>query len=307
MAKRKKRKQTGTSRNFRGIQGNNEYLKKKEHIQSHKSGDYALMQQDVAPRHKELAAKWVLNELSFGSGAGLILDAGSSCWKLWKETAKAIEAGDYPHLTIYTNNLFVLDEWRENSYKPQIRSTKVKIFGWELDCSHRAFYGGTDEVRQRLTDKNFRPWAVFIGTSGIEFGGKDGILFGYHADEAELQIKKILFQCKTRMRIILATPQKIGYAGGIVFDILDVKGLDTTAPLYLVTTAPDQEEKSHQKQFYEARRIYKSEAMQQKIRESGLSFHWIILDPKTGIIREELKILPLESPKRAQRSSKTKR
>jgi hypothetical protein len=267
------------------------------------------MQQDVAPHHKELAAKWVLDELSFGSGAGLILDAGSSCCQLWKETAKAIVSGDCAHLTIYTNNLLVLDEWREGSYMPQIRGTKIKIFGWELDCSHRAFYGGTDEVRQRLTDKNFRPWAVFIGTSGIEFdgGGEGGIFFGYHADEAELQIKKILFQCKTRMRIILATPHKIGYAGGSVFDILDVKGLDTTAPLYLVTTAPDQEEKSYKEQFEEARRIYESKPMQQKIKESGLVFHWIILDPESGTLREDLRIPPLESPKRAQRISRKKR
>lgn len=297
MVKRKKRKHSDTFDNSGGIQGNHEYLKKKEYIHSDESGDFARMQQDVAPRHKELAAKWVLNELSFGSGAGLILDAGSSCWQLWKETAKAIEKGDCAHLTIYTNNLLVLDEWREGSSKPQIRGTKVKIFGWELDCSHRAFYGGTDEVRLRLKDKNFRPWAVFIGTSGIEFSGEDGILFGYHADEAELEIKKILFQCKTRMRIVLATPHKIGYAGGSVFDILDVEDLDTTAPLYLVTTAPDQEEKSHQEQFNQARRIYESKPMQQKIKESGMEFHWIILDPKTGILREDLKISPSKSPK----------
>ena len=131
MAKRKKRKQPDTPRNIVGVQGNNKYPPQGKYIHSNESNDFARMQQDVAPHHKELAAKWVLDELSFGSGAGLILDAGSSCCQLWKETAKAIVAGDCAHLTIYTNNLLVLDEWREGS-TPRSEVQRSRFSGGSL-------------------------------------------------------------------------------------------------------------------------------------------------------------------------------
>lgn len=193
---------------------------------------------------------------------------------------KRISGTKLSHLTIYTNNLLVIEDWRQRIHMPRIRETKVRLIGWELDISHMAFYG-TEDAKKKIMDPDFRPSVVFIGTSGIEFDDK-GLLFGYHADEAERSFKQLLFQCNTKVRVILATPGKIGYAGGLVFSILDLPGLHKQAPLYLVTVAPTSSNKTQTgRQFQEAEARFK-EAVEGRIKESGLMFSWVILDPETG-------------------------
>lgn len=146
--------------------------------------------------------------------------------------------------------------------------------GSVFDDEHLAFYG--EAVKEVLMAGHFRPSVTYVGTSGLEFDDRAGILFGYHAGEAELQVKEYLFECPTKTRVILATPNKIGVAGGLAFDVLKSAKLDTRAPIYLVTVAPEPGTESEE-QFAEARKIFLGDSIQSKIRDKKLEFHWVTL------------------------------
>ena len=148
-----------------------------------------------------------------------------------------------------------------------------------FDAEHQAFYGKS--VRTSLMSPNFRPSAVYIGTSGIEFDDRAGILLGYHAGDPEKDVKMALFQCPAKARVILATPRKISNAGGRVFDVLSVPELDVRAPIYLVTTEPEPKT-TEEKLFNQALKVFKSKKIQNAIRDKGIKFHWIIVDRKSA-------------------------
>lgn len=253
--------------------------------------DFALAQLEVDPKEKELAARWAVCHLPLTSGAGIVLDAGTSCLAVWESLVEQICTGRLAHLLVYTNNLLVLEHWRDHVSTPQIRETKVKLFGWELDPSHMAFYGSED-ARKKLLSDSLRPSIVYIGTSGIEFDAHRGILFGYHQDDAEREIKELLFKCYAKTRIILSTPSKMGQAGGQVLNLLSIPHLDAEAPIYLITTRPKPgERKKIKDQFDRAKKTFASPEIQNAIRQKGIDFHWIVVDPESGEVPKELEHL----------------
>lgn len=239
---------------------------------------FALAQRQVDPDDKDLAAEWVATDLPLTNGAGIFVDAGSQCMAVWKAIVGQIEKNQFANLAVVTNSLLVLQDWPDSLTKiPQLQGTTVEPAGEIFDAPHLAFYG--EAVRTKLTSPHFRPSAVYIGASGIEFDEQAGILLGYHAGEPERASKELLFQCSCKdARVILATPKKIGNPGGRVFDILSVKGLDPKAPIYLVSAEPKADSVEERQQFEAAKRVLQGETMVSKLREKGLTFHWITLD-----------------------------
>ena len=257
---------------------------------------FVFKQFQVLKDEKELAGLWARDHLRPSDGDGVVFDAGTSCLTAWKVIAKQIEDDTLSHLQIQTNNLLILLDWLKKRASVPILQTHVRIYGSELDPEHMAFYG-TEEARATLMDTSFRPMLVYIGTSGIEFHGEEGILFGYHAGRPEREIKELLFQRPTETRVILATPNKIGRAGGQALNVLDIKGLDKRAPIFLVTTAPPgRAEKAIKDRFDRAKAIFKGKKIQSAIGDAGLDFHWIILDPENGDVPKVLEHLRAPDP-----------
>lgn len=241
---------------------------------------FAIAQSRVDSEDKRLDALWVSQHLRLQNGAGIIIDAGSSNLEVWRAIVDQIEDNQFAFLIVYTNSYQVLEHWRKRLDSRQVQQTNVQLIASKLDAEHLAFYG--PEVVQKVMNPGFRAMNVYIGTSGIEFDEKSGsICFGYHGPREERDFKELLFQCKARRRVILATPRKIGFAGGRVFNVLDVKGLSTEAPIYLVTTNPESGSKQEE-QFERAKNVFKSETMEQAISAKGLTFHWVTVDNDNG-------------------------
>jgi hypothetical protein len=238
---------------------------------------FALAQRQVDPDDKALAAEWVATDLPLTNGAGIFVDAGSQCMEVWKAIVGQIEKSRFANLAVVTNSLLVLQDWPTSLTKiPQLQGTTIEPAGEIFDAPHLAFYG--EAVKTKLTSPHFRPSAVYIGASGIEFDEEAGILLGYHAGEPERASKELLFQCPCKdFRVILATPKKVGNPGGRVFDILSVRGLDPKAPIYLVSAEP-KAGSPEERQFEAAKRVLQSERMKMKLLEKGIRFHWITLD-----------------------------
>ena len=258
---------------------------------------FAIAQSRVDPQAKQLVASWVSQHLHLKSGAGIIIDAGSSCLEVWRAIVDQIEDNQFAFLTVYTNSYQVLEHWRDRLNNRQVQQTNVQLIGSKLDAEHLAFYG--QEAVDKVMTHDFRAMNVYIGISGIEFDEEGRILVGYHADEPELQIKKLLFQCHAQKRIILATPAKIGFAGGRVFNVLDVKGLNTDAPIYLVTINPEKGSKE-EKQFKQAMRVFQSKAMEHAISNKKMVLHWITIDHKNDGVPKMIAHLVL--PKNSKRN-----
>lgn len=240
---------------------------------------YVDTQRDVDPEPKRLVAEWVSQHLKLGNGAGLIIDAGTSCLTAWEVIVEQISSGELQFLTVYTNNYLVLDAWWKNAY---IGKTNVEIIGSVLDADHMAFYG--NEAVAKVMAGNFRAMNVYIGTSGIHFDPHQGrILFAYHASDAERTIKELLFQCDANRRIILATPGRVGSASasGRYFDVLNISNLNTRSPIYLVTVNPE-EGTAEEEAFDKAKEAFRSPAMEEKIGQKGLVFHWVTIDRHNG-------------------------
>lgn len=234
---------------------------------------FAIAQMNIDSEDKALVARWVETEIPLRSGAGIFLDAGSSCLAVWKEIVEAIRNNRYSNLTVYTSSLMVLQSWSEQQIVPQLLGTNLVLAGDEFDAPHLAFYGAA--VTRKLLDGDFRPFSVYIGVSGIDFD--DGIFLGYHAGDLEKQAKEALFRCPAKTRVILATPAKIGNAGGRVFNLLAMKGLDTRGSIYLVTTSPEPGTEE-EKRFNKAREVFLGDGVQHALRAAGVQFSWIILD-----------------------------
>lgn len=255
----------------------------KDEIPEGTTRGFVFQQLDVDPDEKALAACWAVQELPLKNGAGIILDAGSSCLKVWEEIASRIKSRGLAYLTVYTNNLLVLDNWRTRVN--DLGGTNVGLLGWKLDVAHMAFLG-CEEAERRLMEPAVRCSTVFVGTSGIEFDERGRILTGYHA-EGERDIKELLFKCYARNRVILATPSKIGFAGGHVIDILAVA--DPCAPIYLVTSEQGGQ-KDVESEFANAKRVIKAPSFEKTLRDKRIEFHWVILDKKTGKEKEHLRV-----------------
>jgi len=248
---------------------------------------------------RQLVAEWAVREgIRPNDGSRIVFDAGSSCLAVWERLLEEIRHYRLRFLTICTNNFRILEKWGEDAGTGSlpVRDTRIELFAsQELNPEHLAFYG--PEARGKLLDPNFRPFVVYIGTSAIEFH-KKSIFFGYHGPEAQREIKELLFKCHaTRARVILATPAKIGCAGCHVFDILSVEGLETEAPIYLVTAAPGSKTPDETRDYFDrAKDIFRSEQLQAAVANRGLQIKWVILDPENDGIPKVKEILsaPME-------------
>ena len=213
------------------------------------------------------------NEIPLANGAGIYLDAGSQCFFVYEEVRDLIKETRLANVTMFTNSFMVLESWKSDHLIPQLRGTEVEMAGDIFDAPHLALYGHA--LPAKLLSGRFKPAAVYIGTSGIEFED-DRVLLGYHAGDLEAEAKMVLFKCPAKARVILVTPQKIGNPGGRVFDILSVDKLDTRAPIYLVTAAPESGEQEGQ--FRRAQDIFKGKSMREALIRKQMPMHWITLE-----------------------------
>ena len=233
---------------------------------------WANIQKDADAIRKRLVATWAARNFRLRGGSGVYFDAGSSCLSAWEELAKQIVTDGHPsQIQVVTNNLMILNHFA-NDPSPLLHGTRMSSVGEYFDVLHQAYFGPAIETR--LRSGVFCPDVMYIGTNGIGFGEDGALLFGFHADEPELEVKQLLFAnpCKAKARVILTTPPKIGNPGGTVFDILKLKELDCRSPLYLLTTAPTDEEREA---YEDALRIFRTDTMQNAIRDRKLNFRWI--------------------------------
>jgi hypothetical protein len=274
-------------------------LKREEyHDQDTKKMPYVIEQMGLDAKDKLLVATWVALHLCLKDGAGILLDAGSACFQMWEKIVGQIHGGDLRFLVVYTNSFLVLENWGKRLTSPGVQRTLMELTGTKLDWEHLAFYGPV--AIQKVMNPGFRATNVYIGTSGMEFDEKTGsIRFGYRGPGDEPEWKELLFKCRASRRIILATPRKIGEAGGRAFNILDTQDLFTDAPIYLVTTNPEKGSE-YEKQFKQALDAFQSEAVEQAIVSKGLEFHWITIDRESNDVPK--KLYEIEVSKRAKES-----
>jgi hypothetical protein len=241
---------------------------------------FALAQLESEAPEKGAVSTWVDDHYPVTPGAGLFFDAGSQPFKQWEKTLQRLVSGEISHIGVVTSNSQILNSFQEHNLVPALRGTTVAIAGDQFDAEHLAFYGR--QARERLTSGTFRPSVVYIGTSGIEFDG-GSIWFGYHAGELEREAKSLLFECPAKARVILATPRKIGNAGGSVFDVLALEHLNTGAPIRLVSTTPLAGEDSDKiARFERAKKAFLAAELQNALKAKGITFSWTIVNPKTG-------------------------
>jgi len=242
-------------------------------------GSFAAKQRRRDSRKKEIVALWVSQHLPLGDGAGVVIDAGSACLKVWAIIVGLIMRHVYSFLRVFTNNFQVLQLWSKSYNSPGLRTTDVQLMGDRLDWEHLAFYGS--EAVKKVMDPDFVATNVYIGASGIEFNqNRKAIRIVYH-EPTEREHKVHLFKCRARRRIVLLTPHKIGRAGALGFNILDIDGIDTEAPIYLVTTKPE-EGSEEEKEFKQVRRAFESKELDAAVKEKNLVLHWITVDCKKG-------------------------
>jgi DeoR/GlpR family transcriptional regulator of sugar metabolism len=228
----------------------------------------------VEVTEKECVAEWVACELPLTDSAGVILDAGSHCLEMWKTIVRQIKQGLLNFPTIYTNSYLVLDYLKQNAAQPNVAGAKINILGSLFDKNNLAFYEG--DIKERLLSPSFRASHVFIGISGIEFDRAGHFSVANHGGASVLQVKELLFCRQAQMRIILATPRKIGRAYGDVFDVLSIKDMNVAPPIYLVTTPPQNPD--------DAGRFHENLACFRALRERrpDLSLHWITVTRTAG-------------------------
>jgi hypothetical protein len=233
---------------------------------------WANQQKDADTEGKRLVAAWASRHFGLNGASGVYFDAGSASLIVWQEIAQQIVKEGHPsQIKVLTNNSMILNDFA-NDPSPLLHGLKMASVGENFDVLQQAFFGPS--IAERLRSGVFRPEVIYIGTNGISFSEDGAILFGFHADDPEREVKELLFAnpCKAKARVILATAKKVGNPGGTVFDILKVSDLDCRSPLFLLSTAPSESERDS---YDEALRIFKMEAMQRAIRERGLNFQWI--------------------------------
>lgn len=233
------------------------------------------------PKEKKRLAKFALRDLGLHIGDGVFLDAGTQSTAVFNRLRRSSK--EFIH--VLTWNLEVVrkfSKWQEQHPKrrPFIDLILLAGAGRGIDIDHQAIYDkGTREL---LMSGNYRPKAVFIGVSGIDFA-QQRIEIGYHS-KTDRESKELLFQIPCERRIILATNRKIGDAGTLRFNLLDVKGEYCDRPIELITLAPqlvseDAAEASDYRRFDRARKEFVSRSMKAAIKQAGLDFSWRVADP----------------------------
>lgn len=255
---------------------------------------FALAQKNVDPDDKKLVALWAAEEKPLSDGAGVFIDAGSSCLAVWEVIREQLSMAKFANILVSTSNFLILQDWATKPSDSNFPGTSMEMAGDIFDAPHMAFFGETAE--KKLLSGSFRPAVVYIGTSGVEFE-EDSLLLGYHAGDLEKDAKELLFKCPAKVRIILATPRKIGNAGGRVFNVLAIENIDARAPIYLVTTTPTGAEE--EMQFSCAKSTFSGEAFETAVRDKGLEVHWIIVDRNSTEVPKAVEHLVIQKKESA--------
>lgn len=238
---------------------------------------------------KSKLGQFILSEFNI-VGSGLIFDAGSSCYLLFRKFIKKIIETSYDsYFSVLTNSLPVVSEWQSHMHLPKIRNIQLELYGSKLDVDHGAFYDSDfiAETEKKLLSKHFHARHVYVGSSGIELTRDGRFLFGVHAPW-EIKTKSLLFQCSCKIRFILLTPNKIGtVGGGYVFDLFDIDNAEMEAPIVLISTPPNSEQV--ERQYNRTKAIFKSEEFNKKVRRKQMTIHWLTIgETKYGKFEHEV-------------------
>jgi hypothetical protein len=246
---------------------------------------FAIDQLGLDETAKALVADWTVQNFPLYNGAGVVIDAGSTCFKLWCNMRDEIVRGGLAHIRVLTGSYLVLQDAVSHT-EPELQSTTVDIIGETFDRSHRAFY-----LRKHGGVGQFRPSMVYIGASSIEFDVRAGILLGYHGDGERIS-KEMLFRYPCKARVILTTARKIGVVGVEAFNILEppsspeaAAGQFSEAPIYIVTTEP--EKAAEVRLFERSRDTFLSTKMQDTVGKLGMEVHWVTIN-RQGELAEDL-------------------
>ncbi len=266
---------------------------------------FAMSQMEFRVDDKEVLARWIVQHMPVRTGAGIVIESGSSCLKIWDQILERVKQNICGNLVVYTNSDQVLGTLRDSMDDPHVRQIMMELVGSSLDVEHLAYYSSWNsdesnrEVRDKVMSDRFQPSYVYMGTSAVRFDAKGRIFLGYHAGYKERATKEVFLQRSTQARIIPVIADKIGYAGGLSIDVLGVEGLDSS-PIYLVTTPPRSTDQKGMERFARAKDAFLSEGMQQAIsRHNGLVVHWVTVAASGGdapIIKEHL-VMPREAAK----------
>jgi len=237
---------------------------------------FAKEQKRLELTGKQAVAAWAMRRFPPSFGTGVVLDAGSACFEVWRAMRAGIESGAFDHIKVKTSNFGVLSDCTKATHV--LQNTAVDLLGDMFDPQHEAFYVTSPDLGMFSA---FRPSEMYIGASGIEIVGAR-VLFGFHGF-LEKPHKQLLLRCPCRRRIILTTAIKIGNAGGNVIDLLTLdKADDRTpvhkAPIYLVTTLPAPGDKVLQAQLSQAQDSLFSNEMAEALTRKGLEIHWVTVD-----------------------------
>lgn len=259
---------------------------------------FAIDQLDLDVNGKALVADWAVRNFPLYNGAGVVIDAGSTCFKLWCNMRDEIVRGGLAHIRVLTGSYLVLQDAVGHT-EPELRSTTVDIIGETFDRSHRAFY-----LRKHAGVGQFRPSVVYIGASSIEFDARAGILLGYHGDGERIS-KEMLFRYPCRARVILTTARKIGVVGVEAFNILTPPpssdasaGQFGEAPIYIVTTEP--EKAAEVRIFERSRDTFLSAKMQDMVGNLGMEVHWVTINSQGELAEDLVAPMRVESAEAAQ-------
>jgi hypothetical protein len=237
---------------------------------------FAKEQKRLELEGKQAVAIWAMRRFRPSLGTGVVLDAGSACFEVWRAMRAGIEGGEFDHIKVKTSNFGVLSDCTNATHV--LQNTAVDLWGDMFDPQHEAFYVTESSV---IMLSAFRPSEVYIGASGVEIEGSS-LLIGFHGF-LERQHKQLLLRFPCRNRIILTTAIKIGNAGGNVIDVLALDKADdkTTvrkAPIYLVTTVPASADKIIQGRLRVAQDNLFSSGMGEALSRKRLEVHWVTVD-----------------------------
>ena len=239
------------------------------------SSDYFLQQMRIDVKEKRRLARWVLAQHPLRAHAGVVIDAGSSTFHVWKMIRRGLVGGNYRNLTVMTNNCEVLSDWMETQRTHPILGTTVDVAGGIFDASHRAFYGSQE--RKKISSMLFS--YVYIGIAGLEMDDSGRFLIGYHSEPYEVQSKHVLFQPPCEARILLVTARKIGYAGSRALNLFDIPNANWKAPICLVSTTPTTREQGNA--FERLKRSLLEGRVRDNLLGRQMTFKWSIVDCST--------------------------
>jgi DeoR/GlpR family transcriptional regulator of sugar metabolism len=249
--------------------------------------DYFQQQTKVDALQKERLAKWVLREYPLRDHAGVMVDAGSTVYQVWRRIKKGLESGRYHNLRVMTNNFPVLFDWIETQHSHLIPGTTVDVAGGIFDPIHRTFYGG----QERKKVQNMFSSYAYIGMAGVEVDDAGRLLIGYHRGLHEVQSKHVLFQMPCEARILL-TPRKIGYTGSTAINLFDIPNGNWKSPIYLISTKwTNADEK---KAFDRFRSSLLEGRVRQQILRRQITFHWKVVNcsGSNPVLEEDLTVSP---------------